>query len=229
MIKKPVVEYPYSVARCHEMITKLSQAYDELKETYDHEFSVSVIPDLEDRALFGLTQQQARVLAALSKHGHATTSFLTRIALKDRETDAIRPENSVRVAILKIRNKITQYGATISSWYGTGYAIQNLELARENARKGIALGSYEPDVRRNPATKIAKTGKEVLAILERGGPMSVPNIVKELTVKWDAAQTSKEIAVRRWLQEQERQGFVRSAAEKTDNSWRKVWYICNKE
>lgn len=228
-MKKPVIEYPYSVARCHEMISKLSDAYDELQEAYDYEFSVSTIPDLEDRKLFGLTQQQARVLAALSKHGQATTSFLTRVALKDRETDAIRPENSVRVAILKIRNKITPYGATISSWYGTGYALHDIETARENARKGIAMGNYEPDVRKNPTSKMTKIGKKVLAILERSGPISVPQIVKELTVKWDAAQTSKEIAVRLWLQEQERQGFVRSVAENTDNTWRKVWYICNKE
>lgn len=219
---KPNVSYPMSIHRAHEVITALSDAYDDLKALLDYECGT---PDLEDRngdrLLFGLTPQETIVLHKLSTSSLLTTSRLAA-AINLEDSDARVPLNQIKVIIFRLRNKLTPFGACILTRTGVGYSLKNLELARENAKNGIVLNAYEPGKRSSVTSQEIKD--EAVALLQRDGPATCSQLLDKLTCNWQALRPSRFALLSKWLREEER---VVSTKRKLDCRWVHVWQIRN--
>lgn len=221
---KPNVSYPPSIHRAHEVITALSDAYDDLKAQYDYETQNDIPLNAKDIFLFNLTAQEGAALAMLEKNPTITVWRLLR-ALVPEEGEALKPQNQVRVVLHRIRKKIGIYGATIKGKHGVGYSVQNLELARENAGKGITV-DYTPVINVHRAAAKDRWD-EVLNILQEGRGMTVPEIVAKMTVPWPIKERSKWYITRLWLQTKEKEGVVSADYVRHNKTRAIVWQVCN--
>lgn len=226
MIEKPLVSYPPSIHRAHAVITALSDAFDELRELYEYEFSGLKATNTEDMELFGLSPQEGVVLDKLARDKWVTVARLMKATGKG-ESMANRPEDLVRVVIYKLRHKLTRYGGSILGQRCVGYSVQNLELARENARNGITFSGYKPDIRRRPSNAPEERWVEAMQILRDSGPLIAREIVARMKTEWAVTDNTKYLQLRLWLRKKETEGVVSSSYLIVNGSRAYVWQLCN--
>lgn len=224
MIEKPLVSYPPSIHRAHAVITALSDAFDELKALYEYERVSLREVDMTDVKLFKLTPQEAVGLASLMKQDVVSVQRLMK-AMMRRESESERPENLIRVGLYKLRKKLGVYGGDIVCYFGSGYALQNIELARENARKGIKI-DYAPDPKYRGVPSEERWA-EVLQVLRDSGPLIAREIVEKLTVHWPVTENTKYLQLRLWLRQKEKEGVVSSSYIVYKKSRVYMWQLCN--
>lgn len=224
MIEKPLVSYPPSIHRAHAVITALSDAFDELKALYEYERVSLREVDMTDVKLFKLTPQEAVGLASLMKQDVVSVQRLMK-AMMRRESESERPENLIRVVLYKLRKKLGVYGGDIVCYFGSGYALQNIELARENARKGIKI-DYAPDPKYRGVPSEERWA-EVLRVLRDSGPLIAREIVEKLTVHWPVTENTKYLQLRLWLRQKEKEGVVSSSYIVYKKSRVYMWQLCN--
>lgn len=224
MIEKPLVSYPPSIHRAHAVITALSDAFDELKALYDYERISLREVDMGDVKLFKLSPQEAVGLASLLKQDVVSVQRLMK-AMMRRESESERPENLIRVVLYKLRKKLGVYGGDIVCYFGSGYSVQNIELARENARNGIKI-DYAPDPKYRGVPSEERWA-EVLQVLRDSGPLIAREIVEKLTVHWPVTQGTKYLQLRLWLRQKETEGVVSSSYIVYKKSRVYMWQLCN--
>ena len=226
MIEKPLVSYPPSIHRAHAVITALSDAFDELKAFYNHDIADLRAKNPDDILLFGLSKQQAVALDTLERNGIASMGLLLKSMRYEEDPNTERPENLVRVVLYNLRKRVGKYGATITNRHGVGYSIQNLDLARENARNGIVVGEYEPNTKFNGVPSEERWA-EVMQILHDHGPIGVRGIAERITSHWPVRAQTKRLQTRVWLLEQEKKGVVISRSVLDNEKRVYLWQLCN--
>lgn len=217
---KPLVSFPMSIHRAHEVIRNLSDAYEELRALYDYEHGGPENDQWrEDALLFALTGQEAIVLNKLSGGSIIPTERLAQ-AIKVEDSEALVPLNQIKVVIHRIRVKIGAYGAEIKHRTSVGYQVHGLDAARENARNGIAVGRYVPAIRLTQTDE--KLRSAIVKLLQDHGSLSCADIIKALPFEWNAHFRSKVAVVSQWLNRQKDISFSR---EKIGFHWTKLWYL----
>jgi hypothetical protein len=226
VIEKPIVAYPHSIHRAHEIISKLSDAYDHLLFLYNMETEGDI--DTHDMKLFKLTPAEARVLAELQKKPVVRSSRLVHVIATIRgESEAENPLNVSRVLILRLRKKIVPYGAAIIAHHGHGYALTGIEVARENCKNGKVVGDYVPDF--NPGARKSCVSWEDIELILKREPANVSEIRERLVKDWRANVANKERAINAILKNALAENRVNVTRDKSGGRIRNVWYICNKE
>jgi hypothetical protein len=223
---KPNVSYPPSIHRAHEVIAALSDAFDELRELYEYELADLKAKNSEDTDLFGLSPQETVALDKLARHDWVTVRMFMK-AMVTKESVSDRPENLVRVVVYNLRRKLSRYGANILSRQCVGYSIQNLDLARENARKGIVVADYKPDTRKRPFNAPEERWVEAMQILRDSGPLIAREIAARMKTEWRVAENTKYLQLRLWLRKKETEGLVSSSYLVVNGSRAYVWQVCN--